>query len=178
MDINREKRNEQRKEYYLKNREHIKEERRKYYLKNREKKIEYSKEYQLKNKERHAVAMKKWRSKNMEHTRNWERNKYQTDANFKLKKICRSRIRHALKGINKSASTIKLIGCTIEELRKHIESQFEPWMTWKNHGLWDIDHIEACAKFDLTCPVQQLACFNWNNLQPMGHIENIKKGMK
>ena len=165
---------EQKKEYYLKNRESRLEYQKEYNLKNKEKR----REYYLENKERHGEYMKKWRLENIERTRNWERNRYQTNANFKLRKNCRNRIRQALKGINKSASTMKLIGCTIEELRKHIESKFQPWMTWENHGLWDIDHIEACAKFDLTCPVQQLTCFNWNNLQPMGHIENIKKGMK
>ena len=82
--------------------------------------------------------------------------------------------------MDKAASTIKLIGCTIEELRKHIESLFEPWMTWENQGLggWDLDHIKACVKFDFTDPEQQRACFNWSNLQPLEHIENMKKGAR
>jgi hypothetical protein len=51
-------------------------------------------------------------------------------------------------------------------------------MTWKNHGLWDVDHIKACTNFDLTDSEQQRACFNWSNLQPLEHIANIKKGAK
>ena len=75
---------------------------------------------------------------------------------------------------------MKLIGCTVDELRRHIESQFEPWMTWENQGRegWDVDHIIPCAKFDLTDPEQQRECFNWSNLQPLEHIANIKKGVR
>ena len=73
---------------------------------------------------------------------------------------------------------MELIGCTIDELRSHIESQFKPWMMWENHGLWDIDHIKAMSSFDLSDPAQQHACCHWSNLQPMEHIENIRKGAK
>jgi hypothetical protein len=163
---------DQYKKDYLENREQRLKCQREYRLKNKERIKEYQKKYRLKNKK----YLKKWRIKNIERIRNWENNKYKTDINFKLRKNCRNRIRKVLKGINKSASTMELIGCTIEELRKHIESKFEPWMTWENHGLWDVDHIEACANFDLTDPVQQRICFHWSNLQPLEHIANIQKG--
>ncbi len=157
------------KEYSLKNKEHRKKWHREYYLKNKER----IKEYRLKNKER----IKEWFLKNKQHTRDYERNKYKTDINYKLRMLCRSRIWAALKGNSKSASTMELIGCTIDELRSHLESLFEPWMTWENHGVggWDIDHIRPCVSFDLTDPKQQRICCNWSNLQPMEHIENIKK---
>ena len=127
-------------------------------------------------KEQRKEFYKEYARENIERTRNYERNRYQTDINFRLKKICRTRIRKALKGFDKSASTMKLIGCTIEELWNHLESKFEPWMTRENYGLWDVDHIIACAKFNLVDPEQQRICFNWSNLQPMEHIANIKKG--
>ena len=150
-----------RKEYLLKNREHILEQKKKHYLKN----IEHRKEYSS-------------RPKTQERRRNRVNNRYNTDINYRLSVICRSRTLRALKGINKSASTIKLLGCTPDELRKHIKSKFEPWMTWENQGLggWDIDHIKACFHFNLADPEQQRACFNWSNLQPLEHIANIKKG--
>ena len=95
--------------------------------------------------------------------------------NFRIVRACRTRVWNLLKGNFKSASTMALVGCTGDELRKHLESKFEPWMTWENYGKWDIDHIIPCAKFDLECPVQQHACFHYSNLQPMEHIANIKK---
>ena len=169
---NIEQRKEYEKEYRLKNKERIRGVKKEYYLKN----IEHYKEYRLKTKE----YQKEWSLKNREYLRGYERNKYRTNINFKLRRICRTRIRQALKGISKSAHTMELIGCTIDELRRHIESLFEPWMTWENQGLggWDIDHIKAMTKFDLTDPEQQHACCNWSNLQPMEHIANIKKGKK
>jgi len=49
-------------------------------------------------------------------------------------------------------------------------------MSWANRNMWHIDHIVPCARFDLTDPEQQKACFNWKNLQPLWAMENIKKG--
>ena len=167
-------RKEYMREYYLKNKEHIIKYQKGWNLRNKEHIIKYQEEYYLKNKEH----LTEYQRKNIERTRIWEKNRYHTDINFKLRKSCRNRIRKALKGINKSASTMELIGCTINELRKHLESKFEPWMNWKNYGLWDIDHIKAMSNFDLRCPVQQHACCHWSNLQPMEHIANIKKGAR
>ena len=149
-----------------------------YRLKMKEYHKEYGKKYYQENIEATKARHKKWKLENKEHTRNHERNRYQTDVNFRLRSICRKRVLSALKFNHKSARTMELIGCTIDELRQHLESLFEPWMNWENQGLggWDIDHIIACATFDLTDPAQQRACFNWSNLQPLEHIENIKKG--
>ena len=174
----RKSRKEYHKEYNLKNKEQILKQAKEYYLKNREQKREYNKEYYLKNIEH----FKEYNSKleNRERRRNRQNNRYNTDINYRLLTICRARLQAALKGESKSASTMKLIGCTSDELRSHIESKFEPWMTWENQGRggWDIEHIKACAKFNLVDPEQQRICFNWSNLQPMEHIANIKKGVR
>ena len=192
---NKEYRKEYNKEYYLKTQEQKKEYSKEYYSQNKEKRLKQFKEQYLKNKEQRNKQMrehylqkkeqyqerqKKYNSKpeTKELIRNRVNKRYKTDINFRIGKLCRGRILHALKRFNKSASTMELLGCTVDELRQHLESQFEPWMTWKNHGLWDIDHIIACAKFNLVDPEQQRICFNWSNLQPLEHIENIKKGAR
>jgi hypothetical protein len=111
----------------------------------------------------------------------YTRYKLKTDINWRLRQNLRHRIWEVLKGISKSARTMQLIGCTIEELWKHLESKFEFWMTRENYGRtggWDIDHIRPCASFDLTDPAQQRVCFHYSNLQPLEHIENLKKGTK
>ena len=166
------------KEYYLKNKEKKKEYDKKYRLKNKEK----IKEYLLKNKEYKKEYDKEYNSKpeTQELRRNRINNRYNTDINFRILAICRARLSRALKGNSKSASTMELIGCTVDELRRHIESNFEPWMNWENQGLggWDIDHIKACFHFNMEDPKQQRACFHWSNLQPMEHIANIKKGTR
>ena len=137
--------------WQLKNKEYLSGLRRGYYLKNRKQNIKYQIKY--------------------------HKYKYQTDINFRLLNICRSRTLKALKGFDKSASTIKLLGCTSDELRQHIESLFKSGMTWENQGKggWDIDHIKACFHFNLADPEQQRACFNWSNLQPMDILKILKK---
>ena len=177
---NKEKRHKQNKIYFLKNREKRLKQFKEHHLKNREQRNKSMREHYLQKKEQYQERQKKYNSKpeTKELKRKRWRSRYKTDINFRLRNICRTRIYQALKFNCKSASTMKLIGCTVDELRQHLESQFEPWMTWENHGLWDIDHIIACAKFNLVDPEQQRICFNWSNLQPLEHIENIKKGAK
>jgi len=98
-----------------------------------------------------------------------------TNINFKLSQYLRTRIWWALKGICKSAKTIKLLGCSIENLKQHLEMQFKPEMTWDNYGKWHIDHIKPCASFDLSKPNEQQKCFHYTNLQPLWALENLIK---
>ena len=105
----------------------------------------------------------------------------ENDPNFKMRNTLRSRIWTVLKRKNttKLVSTLTLLGVySVETVIKHIEKQFKNGMTWNNHGEWHLDHIKPCACFDLTCPVQQLACFNYKNLQPLEAFENMSKGAK
>lgn len=102
------------------------------------------------------------------------------DHGFRLRMNLRHRTWTALKGQSKSARTADLVGCTMEELRCHLERQFLPGMTWENYGKhgWHIDHIRPCASFDLTDPEQQRQCFHYTNLQPLWAADNIRKGAK
>ena len=164
---NKEKIKKLKKIYYLKNKEKLKQQAREHYSNNKETKLKYQSEYG-----------KKYFQKNKQKIYAREFNRSKTIASFRMRKNLKSRINSALKGNNKSASTIKLLGCSIDELWNHLESKFESWMTKENYGLWHVDHIKPCASFDLRCPVQQLACFHYTNLQPLKAIDNLKKGAK
>lgn len=136
---------------------------RKYYAKNRVKCIAHQKKYNEANRE-------KWIGR--------RRIRRQTDPHYKLRLNLSSRILLALKRNTKSASTMELIGCSIEQLREWLEAQFEPGMTWKNQGEWHIDHIRPCASFDLRDSTQQRECFNFTNLQPLWAEDNLRKGVR
>jgi len=65
------------------------------------------------------------------------------------------------------------------EFQIYIRGQFQPEMTWENHGVvWELDHIRPCASFDLSDPEQQKICFRWDNFQPLLVEENRRKGAK
>jgi hypothetical protein len=104
----------------------------------------------------------------------------ESNPSFRINGALRSRMRKALAGNSKSTSTIELLGCTVPELREHLEEQFLPGMSWENYTLagWHIDHIRPCASFDLTDPEQQRQCFHFTNLQPLWAKDNLVKGDK
>jgi hypothetical protein len=107
-------------------------------------------------------------------------NRRRTDVNFRLKDNLRKRINESLgrQNLRKTNPTLHLVGCSLEQLKTHLESQWKPGMTWDNHSLhgWHIDHIRPIASFDLTDPTQQKTCFHYTNLQPLWAEENIRKG--
>jgi len=172
----------QQREYYSKNREKINGQKRKWCAENKDK----IKAYETKRKDKRIIYHKAYRARPgykeyfRTYINTYTKNRSRTDADFRLRKNLRKRVWDALKGNCKSASTMKLIGCTIEELWQHLEccSSWESWMTRENYGVWDIDHILPCACFDLSDPAQQRECFHYTNLQPLPHIKNVEKGAK
>lgn len=121
----------------------------------------------------------KWRLNNPDKVKKmrrlWAEKPGVVQLNYRVSLNLRHRIWLALKGNGKSDSTINLLGCSIEQLRQHLEKQFRPGMSWETYGFWEIDHIRPCASFDLTDPVQQRECFHYSNLQPLWEIENLQK---
>ncbi len=169
---------ENKKEYWIKIREKSKLKRKQYAGKNKEKIAEYQKEYRLTHKTEYDIYHDQNKEKINEDKRKYGNYKYNTDINFKIKSNLRGRIYIVLKGNSKSQKTFDLIGCTIEELKKYLESLFELGMTWENYGAWHIDHKKPCASFDLSKTIEQRKCFNFKNLQPLWAIDNLKKGSK
>jgi hypothetical protein len=130
---------------------------------------EYKKNYMIKYYKEHKEEMNECNKKN-------HKNRLKIDIKFKLTHNLRTRIWSALKGISKYSYTEELIGCNIEFLKKHLESQFVAGMTWNNYGVWHIDHIRPCSSFDLSEVLEQRKCFNYNNLQPLwAHDNRVKK---
>ena len=161
------------KKYRLKNKEIIKEKRISYYKNNPNK----DKEYKLKQNQRQKIYAKQ----NREKINLYMRNKRKITPNWIIRDRVRSRVYRVLikKNIKKCNSTLNLLGIdNINILKNHLEKQFKEGMTWDNYGLWHIDHIKPCASFDLICPVQQLACFHYKNLQPLWALENLQKSAK
>lgn len=107
----------------------------------------------------------------------YRRQTYASNVHEKVSRLCRTRIREALKGTSKVTNSFTLIGCSIEQLKAWLEYNFTNEMTWDNLGTcWHIDHIRPCASFDLAIEDQQKECFNWKNMAPLRKEENLSKG--
>lgn len=113
-------------------------------------------------------------------SKQWQAYKYKNDINYRIREVLRSRLRGALARNQKVGSAIKDLGCSILELRKHLESKWLPGMSWKNwdqYG-WHIDHIKPLAKFNLQDLGQLKQAVHYTNLQPLWAFDNLSKGAK
>ena len=105
-----------------------------------------------------------------------KKNKTQQWFSDSLRKIIYDIFRRRSSLEFKMLNSQELLGTDFEMARKHIESLFQPGMSWNNRSEWHIDHIIPCSSFDLKCPVQQKACCHYTNLQPLWASDNIRKG--
>ena len=108
------------------------------------------------------------------------RQRRQRDPIYRITVALRARIGNLITGKSKAAPTLELLGCTLDQLKVHLESQFKPGMTWDNYGFkgWHMDHIKPCISFNLLDPDEQKACFHYTNLRPLWWHENLSKGGK
>jgi hypothetical protein len=123
---------------------------------------EYRKEYYKNNKEKTLLTNNTYRNK-----------RKQSDPLYKLSVSLRSMISTTIKnnGYKKLSKTELILGCSFDFLKKHLESQFQHWMSWDNYGLyngelnygWDIDHIVPLS-----------SALNENDLLKLNHYSNLK----
>jgi len=142
---------------------------REHYLKNKDNKkwygnnSEYQKQYREENKD-----------KAKEYNRLYKRECLK-DPTFKLNSNIRILIRSSFKNksLVKPKRTEGILGCTLEEFKQYLESQFEPWMNWENRGgipkeqntRWDIDHIVPISSAKTKEDVVRLN--HYTNLRPL-----------
>lgn len=107
-----------------------------------------------------------------------QREKYNTDKLFALKRNIRRRLLAALvaKEWKKTTHFSEYIGCTLEQLKAHIEIKFTEGMTWDNYGEWELDHIYPLSLAKDEQEMYKLC--HYLNLQPLWRCDNIKKSNK
>jgi hypothetical protein len=133
-------------------------------------------------KEASQEYMRKWRADNADHIREADREHQKRERaeniNAHLSQNLRNRLNRAIKRNSAAGSAVRDLGCSIEQLKIHLEAQFAPGMSWDNWGEWHIDHIKPLSAFDLTDRAQFLAACNYSNLQPLWEAENLRKSNK
>lgn len=179
---NKDKISEYEKERYQNNSEAINNRSKEYYLNNREEIIERVKKYSKDNRKKinkKAQVRKKYRK--------------QIDPFYKLRLSISGAIYLALKkqySSKNNISCLKHLSYDICELKLHLESQFEEWMSWSNWGVynkdiwdnndsstwtWQIDHIIPQSKLPYTSMDDEnfKKCWSLNNLRPLSSKQNI-----
>lgn len=166
---NRKKLVERQKRYVAANQDKEKARRQAYHRRTLDRQRVYRTGYRKRNRERIRARMRKYMA-----------SRYESDANFKLRSLLRSRVRIALRRrkVIKTNRTRELIGCDTDFLRGYLEARFLPGMTWDNQGAWHIDHHVPLAEFDLREAAQQKQAFHYSNLKPMWGPDNMSKGAK
>tara|TARA_Y100001968_G_C19343130_1_gene710607 strand:- start:116 stop:1171 length:1056 start_codon:yes stop_codon:yes gene_type:complete len=138
---------------------------------------------------------KKWRQENKlrdNENHKLKRRRYSNDPFWRMVGSLRTRTAAIFNSINeiKNESTLQLLGCTRDELKLWIESQFYDHpktgikMSWDNYGkvtlednTWNCDHKIPLAYAGKD--VKKLKeLIHYKNLQPLWSLENIKKGAK
>ena len=194
---NKQKRKEYSKEYYENNKEKIKEHDKEYYENNKEKRKEKNKEYYENNKEK----IKEYREDGKEKLKEYQK-EYTTKPESKRKKSerlklrrqndpwfdarCKLRnshtrlIKNLLTGNDRDFSAVRNLGCNKEVFLLHIESLFQPGMTWENRGKngWHYDHIISVAETDPNNKEAVKRLLHYTNIRPLWAVDNIRKGQE
>jgi len=118
-----------------------------------------------------------------EKIRNRENLRYKTDVGYAISCRISSIMNESLKNTSKRKQGRHwegIVGYTLEELMKHLESKFYDCMSWENRNLWHIDHIIPRSAFNITSLKCEdfKKCWALKNLQPLWWWENLAKRNK
>jgi len=113
--------------------------------------------------------------------RNNRWHQYYKNPEFRLRTNISRMIRAALKNGKFGKSITEYLPYTFDELKIHLEIQFDDKMSWNNYGTyWWIDHIipQTALPYNTMNDENFLKSWSLNNLRPLEKIENIIKGNK
>jgi hypothetical protein len=140
--------------------------------------LEQSRLYRQRHPEKIKARIKVYNDAHKVHRLEYYKKRMKTDPMFAAKKKLRDAVTSSFARIkqNKPANTEKLLGCSWEEAKQHIEALWVEGMSWDNHGAgtdcWHIDHIRPVASFG----EDDLHLMNLiENLQPLWSEDNLRK---
>jgi hypothetical protein len=198
LDCNREYHKQYNTKYYQSHRDKLIVRSQQWYLSNIDEKKEYDKEYSLKNKENKQEYDKAYRFRNKVainiRLAKYRKERRKNDPLYKIRKNISFGIWSAIKkhgGIKNNKSVLDFLPYSIEDLKQHLEKQFESWMTWDNYGsydmktwidtdvstwTWQLDHIipQSFFKYHSMDDSQFFDCWALSNLRPYSAKQNVK----
>lgn len=178
------------KEWHQNNKEQARKKEKKYRTCHPDKIKQRKSDYRERNSDKISEYNKNYRIGHKEIRRQQDKNRRQNDIAFRLRKIIS---RSVQKAISKDGSITKHLPYSFQELKAHLEKQFELWMTWSNHGpynpntwndkdqstwTWQIDHIIPQSKLLYTSMKDDnfTKCWAFDNLRPLSAKQNVIDG--
>jgi hypothetical protein len=168
------------KEYRLNNLLYLREARVRYKEKNKDKITQGNKKYKAKNKDKISKTNKIYYEANklkcLIISNNYKKRRRKIDPLFKLTETISKSISSSIRrrGYTKKSRSFKILGCSYEEFKLHLETQFTSDMNWENQGKWHLDHIYPVS---LAKDEEELIKLNhYTNFQPLWAADNLKKG--
>lgn len=149
---------------------------------NREKIVGYLREYYKHNRDKITEQQKEYRQ-NKKKVAEYHKERYHNDPTYRLRHLVSMTVRNALSNNNSSKegnSTWDALPYTPQQLREHLEAQFEEGMTWDNYGRdgWHIDHIypQSLLPYESMDDDNFKIAWDLRNLRPLWAAENFSKG--
>lgn len=141
-------------------------------------------------REKTKKAVKKWQQLNSQKKKESERKYRQNNRekrkairktpNYRINDSISSSIRYSIKQNKNGIKWEKLVGYSLQNLKKHLQKLFTNEMSFENYGEWHIDHILPLSKFNFEKPEDEDFKKAWalKNLQPLWKKDNLQKGTK
>ena len=152
-------------------------------------------EYIKKNHKKVLSSVRQYRQNNKEKiNKNYNRytkERFENDPAFKLRRSISSWVAGR---ISKNGKTwLKCLNYTVNDLKNHLEKQFEPWMNWGNRGKfdpktwddndtstwkWQLDHIIPHSDLPYNDVEDEnfKKCWALENLRPLSAKQNVIDG--
>lgn len=159
--------------------------------------LDKNKRYRVDNKDKLNEYRNTRVEQDRQNLRNWQNKKLKEDPVFKLRQRVSNSVKAAIKrcGSSKNGSILKHLPYSVKTLKEHLESQFEPWMNWDNHGVynsktwndnysstwtWQIDHIipHSDLPYNSMSDENFIRCWSLSNLRPLSAKQNLEDGVR
>jgi hypothetical protein len=170
-----------RKQYHLNRAPEARAQKKEYRKNNKDKIKEYNKKYDEEHKGYRTIA---------------QRNRRRNNLSVRLHSLISCSIYMSLKksgGSKNGRTCLMYLDYTMNQLKSHLQSLFEPWMNWSNWGIynhetwndddpltwtWQIDHIIPKSNFPYTSMEDDnfKKCWALSNLRPYSAKQNLIDG--
>jgi len=107
--------------------------------------------------------------------------RYRKDPKYRLAENVSRLVSDVLRGNKGGKSVWEYLPYSRQQLRDHLEKQFDDNMSWNNYGTyWSLDHIypQSRLPYDNMEHPNFIKCWSLSNLQPLKSTENSRKGNK